>query len=42
MDGIEATRLLRERQPDVRVIALTTYAATRACSALCGRMRAGI
>ncbi len=26
MDGIEATRRLRERNPDVRVIALTTYA----------------
>ena len=26
LDGIEATRLLRERQPEVRVIALTTYA----------------
>jgi DNA-binding NarL/FixJ family response regulator len=26
MDGIEATRLLRERHPDVRVIALTTFA----------------
>jgi DNA-binding NarL/FixJ family response regulator len=26
MDGIEATSLLRERQPNVRVIALTTYA----------------
>jgi CheY-like chemotaxis protein len=26
MDGIEATGRLRERQPDVRVIALTTYA----------------
>lgn len=26
MDGIEATRLLRERHPDVQVIALTTFA----------------
>lgn len=26
IDGIEATRRLRERQPEVRVIALTTYA----------------
>jgi len=26
MDGIQATSLLRDRQPDVRVIALTTYA----------------
>ncbi|MGN6169360.1 MAG: response regulator [Solirubrobacteraceae bacterium] len=26
VDGIEATRRLRERQPEVRVIALTTYA----------------
>jgi DNA-binding NarL/FixJ family response regulator len=26
LDGIEATRRLRERRPDVRVIALTTYA----------------
>ncbi len=26
VDGIEATRRLREREPDVRVIALTTYA----------------
>src|SRR5581483_4460571 len=26
LDGIEATRLLHERQPEVRVIALTTYA----------------
>jgi DNA-binding NarL/FixJ family response regulator len=26
LDGIEATRLLSERQPEVRVIALTTYA----------------
>jgi DNA-binding NarL/FixJ family response regulator len=26
LDGIEATRRLRERHPDVRVIALTTYA----------------
>jgi DNA-binding NarL/FixJ family response regulator len=26
MDGIEATRIARERHPDVRVISLTTYA----------------
>jgi DNA-binding NarL/FixJ family response regulator len=26
MDGIEATRMLRERHPEVRVIALTTFA----------------
>ena len=38
MDGIEATRLLRERQPDVRVIALTTYADDES---VLGALRAG-
>jgi len=28
-DGVEATRLLREHQPDVRVVILTTYAGDR-------------
>jgi len=38
MDGIEATRLLRERQPGVRVIALTTYADDES---VLGALRAG-
>ncbi|MBV9466586.1 MAG: response regulator transcription factor [Solirubrobacterales bacterium] len=38
MDGIEATRRLRERQPDVRVIALTTYADDES---VLGALRAG-
>jgi len=38
MDGIEATRQLRERQPDVRVIALTTYADDES---VLGALRAG-
>ena len=28
-DGVEATRRLRERQPDVKVLVLTTYADDR-------------
>jgi DNA-binding NarL/FixJ family response regulator len=38
MDGIEATRLLRKRRPDVRVIALTTYADDES---VLGALRAG-
>jgi DNA-binding NarL/FixJ family response regulator len=38
MDGIEATRRLRERRPDVRVIALTTYADDES---VLGALRAG-
>ena len=38
LDGIEATRQLRERQPDVRVIALTTYADDES---VLGALRAG-
>jgi DNA-binding NarL/FixJ family response regulator len=38
MDGIEATRRLREDQPDVRVIALTTYADDES---VLGALRAG-
>jgi DNA-binding NarL/FixJ family response regulator len=38
LDGIKATRLLRERQPDVRVIALTTYADDES---VLGALRAG-
>ena len=38
MDGIEATRRLRERHPDVRVIALTTYADDES---VLGALRAG-
>jgi DNA-binding NarL/FixJ family response regulator len=38
LDGIEATRLLRERQPGVRVIALTTYADDES---VLGALRAG-
>lgn len=38
MDGIEATRLLRERHPDVRVIALTTFADDES---VLGMLRAG-
>jgi DNA-binding NarL/FixJ family response regulator len=38
MDGIEATGRLRERQPDVRVIALTTYADDES---VLGALRAG-
>jgi len=38
MDGIEATRQLRERQPAVRVIALTTYADD---DSVLGALRAG-
>ena len=38
LDGIEATRLLRERHPDVRVIALTTYADDES---VLGALRAG-
>ena len=38
MDGIEATRQLREREPDVRVIALTTYADDES---VLGALRAG-
>jgi DNA-binding NarL/FixJ family response regulator len=38
MDGIRATSLLRERQPDVRVIALTTYADDES---VLGALRAG-
>jgi DNA-binding NarL/FixJ family response regulator len=38
MDGIEATRRLRESQPDVRVIALTTFADDES---VLGALRAG-
>jgi len=38
LDGIEATRALRERQPDVSVIALTTYADDES---VLGALRAG-
>jgi DNA-binding NarL/FixJ family response regulator len=38
LDGIEATRLLRERRPEVRVIALTTYADDES---VLGALRAG-
>ncbi len=38
IDGIEATRRLRERHPDVRVIALTTYADDES---VLGALRAG-
>jgi DNA-binding NarL/FixJ family response regulator len=38
MDGIEATRRLRESHPDVRVIALTTYADDES---VLGALRAG-
>jgi DNA-binding NarL/FixJ family response regulator len=38
LDGIEATRCLRERRPDVRVIALTTYADDES---VLGAIRAG-
>jgi DNA-binding NarL/FixJ family response regulator len=38
LDGIEATRLLRERRPDVKVIALTTYADDES---VLGAIRAG-
>jgi DNA-binding NarL/FixJ family response regulator len=38
VDGIEATRRLRERDPDVRVIALTTYADDHS---VLGALRAG-
>ncbi len=38
MDGIEATRRLHERRPDVRVIALTTYADDES---VLGALRAG-
>jgi DNA-binding NarL/FixJ family response regulator len=38
LDGIEATRRLRERRPDVRVIALTTYADDES---VLGAIRAG-
>ena len=38
LDGIEATRRLREREPDVRVIALTTYADDES---VLGALRAG-
>ncbi len=38
MDGIEATSVLRERHPDVRVIALTTYADDES---VLGALRAG-
>ena len=38
MDGIEATRRMREQQPDVRVIALTTYADDES---VIGALRAG-
>ena len=38
MDGIEATSRLRERNPDVRVIALTTYADDES---VLGALRAG-
>ena len=38
VDGIEATRRLREREPNVRVIALTTYADDES---VLGALRAG-
>ena len=38
MDGIEATRLIRTRHPDVRVVALTTYADNES---VVGALRAG-
>jgi DNA-binding NarL/FixJ family response regulator len=38
LDGIEATRRLRERHPDIRVIALTTYADDES---VLGALRAG-
>jgi DNA-binding NarL/FixJ family response regulator len=38
LDGIEATRQLRERNPDTRVIALTTYADDQS---VLGALRAG-
>jgi DNA-binding NarL/FixJ family response regulator len=38
LDGIEATRALRERHPDVRVIALTTFADDES---VLGALRAG-
>jgi DNA-binding NarL/FixJ family response regulator len=38
LDGIEATRRLRQRRPDVRVIALTTYADDES---VLGAIRAG-
>jgi len=38
LDGIEATRALRERQPDMRVIALTTFADDES---VLGALRAG-
>jgi DNA-binding NarL/FixJ family response regulator len=38
LDGIEATRLLRERHPEVRVISLTTYADDES---VLGALRAG-
>ena len=38
LDGIEATRQLHERRPDVRVIALTTYADDES---VLGALRAG-
>ena len=38
LDGIEATRRLRERHPEVRVIALTTYADDES---VLGALRAG-
>jgi len=38
LDGIEATRQLRQRQPNVRVIALTTYADNES---VLGALRAG-
>jgi DNA-binding NarL/FixJ family response regulator len=38
MDGIEATRRLRETNPDIRVIALTTYADDES---VLGALRAG-
>jgi DNA-binding NarL/FixJ family response regulator len=38
LDGIEATRRLRQRHPDVRVIALTTYADDES---VLGALRAG-
>jgi DNA-binding NarL/FixJ family response regulator len=38
LDGIEATRLMRERHPEVRVIALTTFADDES---VLGALRAG-
>ena len=38
LDGIEATRRLRERRPEIRVIALTTYADDES---VLGALRAG-